>query len=306
MNSDAFIYSIERGDRLNALQITECSSAVRLDNSYRTVTPVVVDGTPYLFANAADLDYFDLYRFSARPPWLEIVSAKPKLAGVADAAEFFVIGNLPHLMTYSQKDGQSAFFAIAPDLSMSKPYKHSNDISAGYTTVKVFTYFGQIGVLAYNGDNGAVAIYGVSVISTSSGDVPPLEQRAIWTHTWAKGWTRFAIYQFGGENFFLKTNTERPNVNIDHILDDPKQGTIEVASHIDLEDALQLDLVQSFSLTNGEPYFLTYRKDSGLSTFNRFHSDCAGWTKVGSISAKPQASNAVFISADDKLFLVVT
>lgn len=305
MSSDVFIYSIERGQQLDALFLTELATSAALGGEYATLTPVFVDGTTYLFGYMSDRQSFDVYRFSVSPPWLTMVPAQPKLGMGRDAIEFFTIGNLPHVVVYARETGHFEFYAIARDLSISKPYVHFNNASTGYTTVKAFTHLGQVGLLAYNSNTGAVAIYSVTVTATSSEEAPPLQQRAIWTHLWAKGWVRFAMYQFGGENFFLKTNTARPNVNIDHILDDPRNGTVEVASYLDLTDALELDIVEPFTLTNGEAYFVTYRKDNGRLTFNRFHSDCMGWTTVMSLTSKRDACHAIFVNAGGKLHLVI-
>jgi hypothetical protein len=126
----------------------------------------------------------------------------------------------------------------------------------------------------------------------------------MWSHQWAKGWTRFAFFQFGGENFFLKTNTWKPNVNIDHVLDNISSGTAEVATKLDLQDAQDLHRVEPFTRENGDPYFITYKGD-GTVTFNRFWSDCLGWTTVASLASKPGASHIIPLSAADRSFLLV-
>jgi hypothetical protein len=123
---------------------------------------------------------------------------------------------------------------------------------------------------------------------------------------WAQGWTRFAFFQFGGENFFLKTNTWKPNVNIDHVLDDLAAGTAEVGSYLTLANAQRLDIVQPFSLGHGDPYFVSYMRSNGQLTLNRFHSDCLGWTTVASLTSKVGAAHVVPVqTADNSLFLLV-
>ena len=72
----------------------------------------------------------------------------------------------------------------------------------------------------------------------------------------AKGWTRFAWFTWGGQNFFLKTNTWKPNVNIDHMSSVLSQGSSEVGSHLDLKDAQKLDIVHPFIVGEGDPPFL--------------------------------------------------
>ncbi len=114
----------------------------------------------------------------------------------------------------------------------------------------------------------------------------------VWDHRWATGWTRFAFFSLGGEVFFLKTNTKYPKVNIDHVLDNPTDGTAEVATEMDLTDAQDLTVVQPLALDNGHPYFVAYRPD-GLSVLYRIHSDCRGWTSVGTTTTPANASAIV-------------
>jgi hypothetical protein len=151
-----------------------------------------------------------------------------------------------------------------------------------------------------------VATYLLSVTAASAAGVPPLLLTPVWSHQWAKGWTRFAFFQFGGENFFLKTNTWKPNVNIDHVLDNLAGGTVEVATQLNdaLKDAQDLDIVQPITLAEGDPYFVTYKND-GPMTLNRFHADCLGWTTVASWSSKPGATQVVPLAVDGGVYLLV-
>jgi hypothetical protein len=64
-------------------------------------------------------------------------------------------------------------------------------------------------------------------------------------HAAAPGWTRFAFFQYGGANFFLKTNTAKSNVNIDHFNDVLSMGTVEIGSKLDLPDAQTLNNVET-------------------------------------------------------------
>jgi hypothetical protein len=164
-------------------------------------------------------------------------------------------------------------------------------------------------VLGYSMKTGYVAIYTASVtpVSATPG-TPPLLMLPVWAHPWAPGWTRFAFFQFGGENFFLKTNVADPaklNVNIDHIFDTLSAGTVEVGSHLPLADALDLSNVEPFTLGDGDPYFVAYISKSGSATLSRFHSDGLGWTPVAKFNAQAGAGVVTPVAtADGKLFLV--
>jgi hypothetical protein len=305
----AILYSISRGKNADALAVKQLASIASFKSGYTAVAPTSVGGTTYCLAYDKASGNVDVYRFSAKPPWLSLAAAKPSIGAGHDLIESITIGNLPYLMAYAKAKGIFQFFAIAPDLSFSKPYVHFDNhgppVTRGYTTVKPFDYFGKVGLLAYNGSNGAVATYNVAVTAASTGHVPPLQQRALWSHRWAKGWTRFALFQFGSVNFFLKTNTWKPNVNIDHIMSNPEDGTAEVATHLKLADAQKLDLVEPFALPGGQPYFATYMKKGGSLTCNRIHPDCKGWTQVASMNAKSGASQMVPLSVGGKNYLLM-
>lgn len=309
MANGAVIYSIARGKGLDSLAVKRLGSIAAVKSNYTALVPLVAHGKTYCVGYDAASGDADVFQFSAKAPWLKRVAAKPHLGPGHDLVDPLTIGNDPYLLAYSKKKGIFAFFAVAADLSVSKPYTHYDNhgppVSLGFTTVKPFDYFGQVGLLAYNGSDGAVATYNVSVTATSDQKIPPLQQHALWSHSWAKGWTRFALFQFGGENFFLKTNTDKPNVNIDHIMDSPQNGTVEVATKLHLANAQKLDLVEPFVLSRGEPYFVTYMKKGGKLTCNRFHHDSKGWTQVASLASKSNAGQIAAFTAAGKTYLVV-
>jgi len=149
--------------------------------------------------------------------------------------------------------------------------------------------------LGYNQANGSVALY--SFPPTQSNPV------CVWSHQWAKGWTRFAFFQFGGENFFFKTNIAKLNVNIDHVLDGLSTGTMQVGTNLPLANALQLTAVEPLTLANGDPHFITYMPD-GTTTINRFNGDCLGWTTLATWTSSPNATHVVpFRLAEDAFVL---
>ncbi|PYS91624.1 MAG: hypothetical protein DMF64_11690 [Acidobacteria bacterium] len=307
----SIIYSVAQTDNINQLTVKEVAQPTTLKASYANLTPVTVQGKTYLLGYNATADAPDLYEFTASAPWLQTATGKFKVGAGYDIIEPFTLGNKPFVACYKAKDGVFSIFSIANDLSISGPYKffrnHEPALTQGFTTLKAFVCFGIVVFLGYNGANGYVATYTMSTIATSPPNTPPLLMTPQWSHVWAKGWTRFAFFQLGGENFFFKTNTWKPNVNIDHVLDNLAAGTTEVASNLNaaLKDAQTLDIVQPLVLGNGDPYFVTYMKN-GQMTLNRFHSDCMGWTTVATLTAKANATQVVPLGAGDNAFLLVT
>jgi len=82
-------------------------------------------------------------------------------------------------------------------------------------------------------------MFNINVTASVTDDAPPLQTMNVWSWVWAHGWTHFAFFQFGGENFFFKINVAFPNVNIDHLSLDPNQRSNEVCTQKGLRDAEQ-------------------------------------------------------------------
>jgi hypothetical protein len=299
---------IQRGTKPSTLEVKQIASTDGLNTKYASLSWLAVKGEVYLFGYNPNSDSLDIYQFSGLSPWVKKMAARPKVGSGFDIIEPFVIGNQPHLMCYNAKNGTFAFFALDDEFSASKPYQfiryHEPGLTQGFTTIKPFTCFGQVVFLGYNGENGHVSMYTLVVTAASLDDTPPLRMTSVWSHRWAKGWTRFAFFQLGGEVFFLKTNTWRPNVNIDHVLDN-LSGTVQVGTNLDLKNAQQLEIVQPFNMENGDPYFVTYEK-SGEVTLNRINGNCLGWITESSFKAKENATHVVPIEANGSVLLLVT
>ena len=127
------------------------------------------------------------------------------------------MANKPHVLCYRAEDGFMYFFPITNDLVSENPlhfYHHRYPYTTDLTEVKPLVSQGQVFVLGYNGENGYVNIWTVSATSTSDEGLPPLVVKTAWAHQWAKGWTRFAFFTWGNENFFLKTNVWKPKRKI--------------------------------------------------------------------------------------------
>jgi hypothetical protein len=268
-----------------------------LGNGYNKLFLLEVAKKSFLVGYQSDRDVAEAFEIGPGASPFTKVPSDLSLGKDWDAISPFVLGNRPYLMCYRRQTGVFGFFEVHDDLSVSKPYRwgHPRDpgLSIGFSTVKPFVCLGLVYFMGYNFDNGNVVLYSLSVTSASASiDVPPLVAHHVWQRSWAQGWTRFAFFRLGGENFFLKTNTWRANVNIDHIQDNPADGTAEVATNMNLEEAQSLDICEAFALRYGEPYFVAY-KNSGESVLYRFHADCQGWTSVASGPTPENASHIV-------------
>jgi hypothetical protein len=284
----ATIYSIrqnETRDKLDVAQVAE----VELSKAYDILTTTEVGGKTYLLGFTKADQSTDAYEMTAEAPLVQPVDSSFDLSNKEwDFIEPFVIGNQAHLMCYKADPGWFAFFPIGDDLSTKEHmiFRHPRvPVTYSFTMVKPLVALGQVFFIGYNGEDGTINSWTLDVTGTSEPGKPPLAATPVWAHQWAKGWTRFAFFTWGGENFFLKTNTWKPNVNIDHLQNTLSQGSNEVGSYLSLKDDQKLNIVHSFAMENDEPYFLTYLEDSGESTFNRFHANCTNWSTVSTITA---------------------
>ena len=321
------IFQINRNGsihQLGAKQVFSADASTAIGGKYKIVTPLVVDKTSYLLAYDPASGKANVLRQTSAEPWL--ASAGTVNVGTAlDAIEPLILGNQPHLMCYGAKagagpngdarrDGSFMFFPVSEPLKLGVGYAfrrtHELGVTKDFTTVKTFTSAGQVVFLGYNAATGYVAMFTLSITATSPQftppGTPPLFALSRWSHPWAPGWTRFAFFQLGGENFFFKTNTVTPNVNIDHVLDDVTMGTVEVSSQMQKRypDAMNLDIVQPLTLGDGDPYFIGYKSD-GTIGINRFHIDCQGWTEAASFAAPAGATQVVPSFVGDQAYVVV-
>ncbi len=295
--------------------VLDVSIAATLERnlSNSTLLPLTVNGYAYLLAYDPGVADCEVYLFAPGDDWMKPTSVRMAVGTGKDIINTFSLGNRPYLCTYTAQDGVFTTYAISNDLSLSKPYvfyrSHELAISKGFSTVKFFTQLGQVVFLGYNKTTGYVAMYVAFITPTSPGpeDLPLLMQ-PIWSHPWAPAWVRFAFFQFGGENFFLKTNIGNPrniNVNIDHVLDTLTAGTAEVGTNLNLEKAVALTNVEPFTLGSGDPYFATYVSGTGELALYRFHGDCQGWNAVAHFSG-PVGSTVMtpVRTSDSEVFLV--
>ncbi|QAU49042.1 hypothetical protein [Bradyrhizobium guangzhouense] len=223
-----------------------------------------------------------------------------------DAFKYY---NENFLMTYRPDTGLFGFFSLGSDLAIRGKYMysrfHAPAMSRDFTMVKSFVAGGRVIIMGYGFDSGSVCLYRIEGLVSSQPGAPPIAAHTVWDHVWAPGWTRFAFFTLGKEVFFLKTNTKFPNVNIDHVLDDPATGTSEVDSNMQLVDAQTLSLVAPFERDQGHPHFVAYRPDGAVVAY-RIYSTCAGWSQLANAKAVAAAHTLLPVVIDEKqLFLLV-
>jgi hypothetical protein len=299
--SDTGIYSILPGEVANTLKVEKVwpKNEDTLPAGYTSSVPFTINSTSHILMYDRTAGKIDVYAVT-NASWMNNVAHQTLDSGF-DSMKLFLLANQPHILAYSAKSGKFEFFQIRKDLTLSLLYTYSksygDDATQGYTTVQPFSYRGSVYYLCYDFDTGKIAVYQLSVQATA-----PLKTTRVYMHQWAQGWTRFAFFQFGGENFFLKTNTTYSNVNIDHIVDDPSQGSHPVGTHLDLPQ--DLDAVAAYSMEGEDPYVITYKK-SGETTFNRIHGDCLGWTQEAALSTVKDADLVVPFQLDSVNYVLL-
>lgn len=303
----AHIYMTSESPKRDMLDV-KGPKEVELEKSYDLLTPLTVNGQQLLLGYTKADQEVDTYQLTDKKPWVQPVPNTIDLTSRKwDSIEPFVLANQPHLMCYQADPGWFVFFPIGADLSASKHMEfihYRTPLTSGFSMVKALVAIDQVFFIGYDGTNGLINTWTLNATATSDPDSVPLVATPAWIHQWAKGWTRFAWFTWGGENFFLKTNTWKPNVNIDHLRSDLAQGSNEVGSHLELADAQELTNVEPFVMSHDEPHFVTYIKESGLSTLNRFHATCKDWTTVATFNAEHGAGHVVPYRIADQSFLL--
>jgi hypothetical protein len=315
--NSASIFAAAPGSTRDAASVTQIGK-VDLPSSYTSLVSFHLGDGAYIGGYGPSKATLDLFEVSAKSPWLKPVKAGPEIGTGKDILNVFVLGDRPHICAYTKKNGVFETYSFADDLTFTTkaPYKfyrnHELATSQNFSTVKFFTQFSawagqQVVFIGYRDDTGYVGMYtaGLAATATSAG-VPSILMLPVWSHTWAPGWTRFAFFNLGGEAFFLKTNTKKLNVNIDHVQDTLASGTLEVGTQLQsqLPDAANLTHVEPLIFTNGEPWFVTYKASSGDATVNRIHGDCLGWTQGASFKAPAAAANVTSIAADGQTLVI--
>ncbi len=308
------LYRVTRtavAEQLQMGQVWEQEGSAPLAEGYRHIVPVRIGASTYLLALPQRGGAAEAFTVQGSAPFLAPTPSTLEPGGPWDSVEPLCIGGDTYLLAYAAAAGQMAFIPIDEQLRSYAPYQFSRlrepGITKGFDVVQPVVVNGSVNVLCYGSSTGEVNIYSLNATARPAAGSPPgtpaLLAAAAWVHQWARHWTRFAFFELGGEAFFLKTNTGKLNVNIDHILDDPSQGTVEVGTYLELDNALELDIVRPFYMAGGDPYFLAYM-NSGSTTLYRFHSDCRGWTEQASLQAVAGATTIVPLLAGGETYLL--
>jgi hypothetical protein len=277
-----------------------------LDAEYKHLVPLPVGGRNLLLA-VAQGGKASVFTVADGGAGLTETPSSIDFAADFDVLEPFILGMATYVLGYTASSGNMSFFTLGEDLTLgSTPYQFSRtrppSISKNFTVTKPIVINGLVYILAYAMSTGAVDAYSLAVTSTpqpgAPQNSPPLLATPVWDHEWAREWTHFAFFTLGSENFFFKINVgPKPNVNIDHVVDTPALGTVEVGTYLELEDSATLAIVRSFSL-EGDPYFITYKSD-GTTVVRRFRGDCQGWSQQAAMTTVAGASEIVPISVGD-------
>lgn len=310
MNASPTLYEIHPdGDRLAVDPVWTQGADGPIPAGTAHLVPITAADGPDLLAVAPDGNTTVL-RVEGKEPYLEPVAGRIDLGGPWDTVRPVSLANVPHVLAYRRSTGEISVTPVPDGRHATPPFvyqrKHDPGRTAGFDFVQPVTVDGDCHLLCYRGDTGDVAIHTLRILVSSppgaQPGAPPLAAQPTWIHQWAPDWTRFAFFTLGGEAYFLKTNTGKLNVNIDHILDDPAAGTVEVGTYLHLDDALELDLCQSFAV-DGDPHFAAHRPD-GATVLYRVRGDCQGWTARARLDAPAGTTTIVPLAAGGSQFLL--
>ena len=308
MSGQPTIYAIKASSQANSLQVDKVWAQGGSAGIAAGLTNFVQfpygDGA-LLLGQASD-GSLQSYKLTAAAPYVTPIASKFALGGPCDILKPFVIGGRQHLFAYRAKAGVLHLHQVNDDLTLSKAFEYyrarSPGLTSDWTMVQPITYLNRVYYATYDFNTGMVELFDIDVTAVASAvGVPPLQTLNVWSWTWAKGWTHFAFFEFGGENFFFKINVMKPNVNIDHLNLDPGLRSNEVSTQMKLEDSQALDIVRSLYMEGGAPYLVNYLK-SGKTTFYRVHGDCQGWTMEARLTTVADASDIATYRIGDRSF----
>ena len=216
-----------------------------------------------------------------------------------DLLEAFTLAGNIYFTAYDTSSKYINFYALNSDFSVSEVY--SGYIGNTYTMIKPLAYRNSVFFMAYDHTSGDVSKY--QIMSTSN---HPIYITQVWSDTWAKQWHRFAFFQYGGENFFIKANTLHSKVNIDHLEDDLIKGShpvLDVAAPADMLSAVS---VKTYSDNDGNAFFVEAQPGGSLK-LNQVHPSCRGWTELTSNSdVQTSISSVLPYKVADKYYILVS
>jgi len=312
VSAEPTLYSIAPapgGEGLAVTQVWQQAGDGPLPQSSLGARKLEAGGVAYLICPGA-AGGATAVRITDSAPFVESAPSNLDIGGPWDAVEPFVLGNEPYVLAYAKATGNVSIFPVSRDLGTSAPYAFYRTrppaISIGFDMITPVVVLSGVYIVGYIKKTGDVRVYSISVTAStppSAPGTPPLLALPVWDHQWAPNWTHFAWFHMGGEVFFFKINDGKLNVNIDHLQDDPSEGTVAVGSHLEsqLPDPLSLDIVRPLYVGGGDPHLLTYKSD-GTTVVYRVRGDCQGWVEQASVSTVAGASDIVTYQLGDQTF----
>ncbi len=287
----ATLYAVQYGTTPNSLHLKETTEITvgpkeTLAPDISAMVSYSIGADAYLFTYSNKSHHYAIYKVEAGGAALTKTGDGELHYGKAKPLAYtiitpFILGGVQYIVAYEPKGGKFDYYALdgksANGVADYSYYVGLNPQSRGFTEIDTFNVRYTQYMFAYDTHLGTMIIFQLSV--------PPIGPKIYTTPylianpSWAPGWVRFACFQWGGENFFLKTNIKEHDVNIDHIFDEPLDGTHPVGDDLPLSQTLTT--VNPF-FHDFAPYFLTFDEKDGAITFNRFHSDAKGWTEQAS------------------------
>ena len=245
----------------------------------------------------ADIKKIDIYENTTSSDDFFSLQASSKLDETIDFLEAFTIAGNIYFIGYATDSAYIHFYALQADFSLNLVY--SGYIGSGYTMIKPLSYRNSIFFLAYNHTNGAVSKY--QIMSTST---HPVYINETWSDTWAQQWHRFAFFQFGGENFFIKANTSHKKVNIDHLMDDLVEGSHPVLNESAPTYMLDAITAVSFQDQHGNAFIVVAQKSGELS-INEIFPSCMGWKEQFSSNELTSINAVLPLNIDNDQYLLI-
>lgn len=227
-----------------------------------------------VLAMQSNAKHIDAYQLDETTGQLVLVQ-HTSVALPYDNISAFTIGGMPHVVAYHMTSGTLDFYRVHDGLGLTLIYSYNRTygtVTTGYTTLIAYDYQGMMLLLAYNQTTGDVATYQLQVTSSE-----PLILTLLWSTKWSVGWHNFALFQLGGENFFLKSNLTRGNETyIDHLVDNPANGSRPVGRHL---PPLTPTALAALAF-DGIQYFATYDAKGTLDIY-RIRNECTSWAAAG-------------------------
>jgi hypothetical protein len=267
-----------------------------LPDGYTAFCPLA--GQTSVAAYASATGQADVYAVPAAGQGFAAPAGSQQLTAGFDVLQPFTLGDQPMAVGYAAATGTFQFYSVSGGTFQAlSTFSGTSPTTTGFTTVFTFLDWDEgkpVGtyLLGYEMDTGKVAIYH---LSAGTGTAGSLDVSMVWqpAKPWAEGWTRFGVFQFGPENFFIKTNINYGKVFIDHIMDDPGEGTHPAVTDLPLPQ--DLTAVATFTLL-ADPCLATYLASSGEITLNRFQGSLAGWYPGAQATGVTGASQAVSLT----------